>query len=258
MLQTVGVEGITQFPRVGGADGGDRVGAQKRRLHHVHRPVLLQYAGIPPAAIQTQHVLHGALMHPALIFDIMHRVNAADAAVVVHTAGVVFQIHRQKRRLPVVTVDDIRLVVQIRQEICHGAAEEGEPLTVVRLAVKLPAAEIPLVIQKIPGNALFRQGEESAVLVAPRQIYVHVFAKRHPGTPRLADGTVERQYDRHAVAFLLRQRHGQTACHVRQTAGLAKGRRFTGGKQNIHTVTPRCFWRSPADSSHAPSAYRSP
>ena len=89
----------------------------------------------------------------------------------------------------------------------HRAAEEGEALAVVIIAVKLGTLEILLVVHEVPRHALPLVGEKPAVQAAPGKAHIGVALKVQLVAPRVRDALVERQNDAHAVAV-----RGQQHC----------------------------------------------
>lgn len=63
------------------------------------------------------------------------------------------------------------------QHFHNGPGEKAEAFSVIRAAVQLRAAEILLVIQKIPRDTVLFQGEQAAVGVPPRKIDIIVAQK---------------------------------------------------------------------------------
>ena len=121
--------------------------------------------------------------------------DRADGLVEFLAHRLVADVDGHERGLPVVAVDDVRLLRQQRQQLRHRAAEEGEALAVVIIAVKLGTLEILLVVHEVPRHALPLVGEKSAVQAAPGKAHIGVALKVQPVTPRVRDALVERQND---------------------------------------------------------------
>ena len=100
--------------------------------------------------------------------------NGADVAEFFHPAVKDVEEYRNHGRLPVVAVDDLRLVVQDGEHLQHRLGEEDEPLRVVVKAVDAVALKVVFVIQQVAGDAVHLCPEEPAVLVAPGERDVEV------------------------------------------------------------------------------------
>ena len=230
LLQAAGIGRVMELGGVGGADGGNGVGGEHSPLHQVHAPVHPQDAAVVPAPVQAEQVLHGL---GAVLALILHVVDGEHHRQVV--SGVP-QVHRHQGRLPVVAVDHVGILRQVGQQGYRRLGEEGKALPVVHVAVQAPAAEIALVVRKIPGDAPVFQGEQPAVFVPPAQVHIDIAAEVHLLPPALGDLAIQRQQHGGMVA-LRRHRRGQTAQHVRKAPGFAERGRLAGDIQNIHMVT---------------------
>ena len=189
----------------------------------------------------------------------MHRDHRADTLVKIVAHRLVTQIHRHERALPVVAVDDVRLVGKLLQKLRHRAAEKAEALAVVIMTVKPIAQKVLLVIDKIPRHTLALDGKKTAVDPPPRKAHIDILLKAQLALPFFLHGLVQRQNDAHAVA-VFGKRGRKTARNVRKTAGLAERDRFTCHIQNIHGRLPsslrsRCPFPQRADNSRARSAF---
>ena len=69
--------------------------------------------------------------------------------------------------LPVVSVDHLRLEVDVSQQLEHRAREEYVSLSVVVKAVKTVSCEVVFVIKQVICNAVYHRGEYAAVLISP-------------------------------------------------------------------------------------------
>ena len=223
LLQAAGIGRVVELGGVGGADGGNGVGGEHSPLHQVHAPVHPQDAAVVPAPVQAEQVLHGL---GAVVDGEPHR----------QVVSGVPQVYRHQGRLPVVAVDHVGILRQVGQQGHRRLGEEGEALPVVHIAVQAPAAEIPLVVRKIPGDAPVFQGEQAAVFMPPAQVHIDIAAEVHLLPPALGDLAIQRQQHGGMVA-LRRHRRGQTAQHVRKAPGFAERGRLAGDIQNIHMVT---------------------
>ena len=117
--------------------------------------------------VDTEHILQDLAAVAALILDVVDREHGLD--VFIERTGCEHQVvvYRNEGSLPVVAVDDIRLPVQIGQNLKHSLGVVREALCIVVLAVDLAAGEVILVIDKIISNAVCLVAEDAAVLVAP-------------------------------------------------------------------------------------------
>ena len=130
----------------------------------------------------------------------MHRDDGADALVKVVSHGLVADVDRHKGGLPVVAMHHVRLLRKGGQQLCHRAGEESEALAVVIVAVKLSAAEVALIVDKIPRDALVFEGEQAAVDLAPGKAHIGPAFKVQFLSPFVLHRLVKRQDDAHAVA----------------------------------------------------------
>ena len=228
-LQAVGVSAVMELHGIGGADGGNGIGHQHGGLHQIDVAIHGQRAVVPPALMETEQVIEGLGTVTALILHIVDGKYGLNVAHGIPAGGHILQIHGDECRLPVVAVDHIGHAVEAGQQVHHGLGEEGEALAVVIVAVKAAAAEIVLVIHKVPRYTAIFHGEQTAVLMTPCHIHIDVAAIGHLLPPLLRDLTVEGQDDRDVVAAL-GQGDGQAARHVCKTAGLTEGERLGGCK----------------------------
>ena len=76
-------------------------------------------------------------------------------------------IYRYKSRLPIISVDDIRLEVDISQQFKHSTGEEDKSLCVIIKSVQTVSHKVIFIIEKIICNAVFNAHKNSAVLISP-------------------------------------------------------------------------------------------
>ena len=213
------------FLCVGRRDGGDTVCTDNCRLHQVDVAVLLEESVVVMVAVDAEYVIRDLASELTLILDVVNRKYRLDAVVPGTIAVMNTVINRNQRSLPVVAVDDVRLVADCRKHIQYGAAEERKTLRVVIFAVNLSALEIVFVVNEVVGDAVLLQTENAAVLIAPRQLHIQAGDKRHLVAPFLRNLRIQRA-DYTYLAPLLRQSLRQGACNVSETAGLDKRRHF--------------------------------
>ena len=125
--------------------------------------------------VDAQHIFQDLAAIAALILDVVDGEHGFD--VLIERTGGEHQviIYRNKRGLPVVAVDHVRLPVQIRQDLEHSLGKVGKALGVVIFAVDLTAGKVIFVVNKIECHAVRLIAEDAAVLVAPAQTDVCVF-----------------------------------------------------------------------------------
>ena len=66
------------------------------------------------------------------------------------------QVDGHQAGLPVVAVDDVRRPAQLDGDFHHGAGEIGEPLAIVKLAIKPFPLKIVFVVDEIVGQPPIR------------------------------------------------------------------------------------------------------
>ncbi len=111
--------------------------------------VLVKEVAVPVEAGRAQDVLPG----DALMLEVVQRVTdprMGHAQVLVHLV----EQHRHQAGLPVVAVNDVRVLVALEHELQRGPAEESEPLVVIRLPVERAAVEEVLVGMRLDEEAL--------------------------------------------------------------------------------------------------------
>ena len=151
----------------------------------------------------------------------------ADRTITFLPDTVILQINGDKGGLPVVAVNHIRPEIQMVQHFHNGPGEKAEAFSVIRAAVQLRAAEILLVIQKIPDDAPILQREQAAVLMPPRQIHIGIAVPAHFLSPCVRNLPVQRQDHRRTIPTGSHRRR-ETSQHIRKTSGLAEGSRLAG------------------------------
>ena len=227
-----------ELPGIGGADGGDSIGAEHGPLHQIHAAVHLEGAVLVPAPVQAEEVLHRLRAELSLVLHIMNGKHRADAAQGVPAPRQVLPVDGDQGGLPVVAVDDIRHPIQQREKVHHRPGEKAEALAVVPLPVEAAPGKIVLVIHKIPGDALIVQRKQPAVFMPPGKVYIDVLAEGHLLPPPGRNGIIQRQDHRYPVAALC-QGHRKASGYIRQAAGFAEGGGLPCYIENIHLIPPR-------------------
>ena len=143
-FEAVRLSAILGLPRVPRRNGRDKIRVNNPAFHQVDRmgivvvaqPVVVHEILRPVQARGAQHMLAGhALMLEVVQGEAHPRMPHAE--VLIHLV----KQHRHQRRLPVVAMDDIRVLVGLEHELQRRAAKKGESQHVVVLPVKTPAVE---------------------------------------------------------------------------------------------------------------------
>ena len=127
-----------------------------------------------------------------------------------------------ERRVPVVGVDDVRLKVQCGNAIQHSAAEEGEPLRIVGVAVIALAVKVLLVVHEVVGHAFVLVGVDADKFLTPCDMECAVIDMLHLAADCGVDRPVLRQDDA-AVHARLDEGGRERSCHISESAGFYKG-----------------------------------
>ena len=132
-----------------------------------------------------------------------------------------FQEHVHEAGVPVVRMDDVGPEVEDGQQVQHGAAEEGEPLRIVPVAVEALAVEILLVVDEVVRHIAELVRIEADVFLTPRHGQRAIVDMLHRVPILLGDLAVFRHDDPdiHAVSL---ERLRQGASHVGETSCLRK------------------------------------
>ena len=118
---------VHDLPRVMGRDGGDEVGIDNAGFHQVDgrmveivlEPVLVKEVTGPIETGRAQDVLPG----DALMLEVMQRVahpRMSHSQMLVH----LIQQHRHQAGLPIMAVNDVRVLVALEHELQGGLAKE--------------------------------------------------------------------------------------------------------------------------------------
>ncbi len=236
---------VQDLPGVTGRDRGDEVGIDNAALHQVEggvveivlEAVLVKEVGVPVQPGGAQDVLPG----DALVLEVVQRVahpRMGHAHVLVHLV----EQHRHQAGLPVVAVNDVRVLVALEHELQRGPAEEGEPLVVIHLPVEGAAVEEVVVGMRLDEEAL------AAVHEAEIDAAMHgVVVPRHPQVFErelqvedlvIPQAVVLGQDDLHRVAANL-QLPAQPEHDVAQPPHLGHGGALGCNLNDIHNaVTP--------------------
>src|SRR5206468_8145720 len=102
----------------------------------VLQPVVVEEIAMPIQARRAQQMLSGN----TLVLQVVERITNAGMDHAQALVDLVEQ-HRRQRGLPIVAMDDVRVLVAPEHELQGGPAEKGKALVVIPLAVKHPAIE---------------------------------------------------------------------------------------------------------------------
>ena len=135
------------------------------------------------------------------------------------------QENRDRRRVPVVAVDDIRNKTDQGQGLQSRPAEIGILFAFGVATFIDRSAEVIFVVDEIIDDIADFDGLHAHILGPPSQMHIEVADM--PQLPHIFafDLAVERQHDPH-IQPQLAQLPGQRPDHVRQASGLCKGRAF--------------------------------
>ena len=115
----------------------------------VLEPVLVKEVTGPVETGRAQDMLPG----DALVLEVMQSVTHPGMGhphVLVHLV----EQHRHQAGLPIVAVDDVRVLVALEHELECRPAEEGEPLVIIHLPVKRVPIEVVVVGMRLDEEAL--------------------------------------------------------------------------------------------------------
>ena len=142
-------------------------------------------------------------------------------------------MHRDKSRLPVVAVDDIRLEADHRQGWESRLAEEGKLLQIViPVPIRAVTPEITLIINKIEGHALIFIFQDAHIPVLSQIIHIKMIHILHFIAEWLFDAQILRDHDTH-IKILLIKTFWKGSDNVCQTSCFDKWNRLRCNKQNI-------------------------
>ena len=241
---------LHHLARVVGAHRGDGVAEHDPALEQAHalrvvadRALVQRALGRHVAAAvdaRREELLRAALAQLREVVHGEHQLGAREAARAVEVVPVE---HRHGRGVPVVHVDDVRLVALAAHEFERGAAEVQVRLRrAVPAAVDLAAAEEVVVrAEQEHGDALHHGAEDGrlkrlpahSAVVRPADVEREVHhLHRRAWQLRLVDRLVVRQVHLRVVAAV-QARARQPRHHVAQAAHLGDGRQLSG---NVHDV----------------------
>mmetsp|Transcript_9372 Transcript_9372/g.23218 ORF Transcript_9372/g.23218 Transcript_9372/m.23218 type:complete len:701 (+) Transcript_9372:119-2221(+) len=243
---------VDDVGRVRRADRGDRVGVDDAALHQVEPLRVVADGALVQRLVQLRkhlavHARVRELVLPHLA-RVVHVVDGEHHARPVQALRVVVVPVQQRHRggVPVVHLDDVRLLARHLEELERGAAHVQVRLAlVVRAAVDAAALEdvagAPVGgAQQVHGHAAHAPPEHAgaqrphAHLAVPHVAlgHVDVHLVLQPLDLLLVQRLVEGHDDRHVVAAL-QARLGQPRHHVAQPAHLADGRQLGA---DVHDV----------------------
>ena len=148
-------------------------------------------------------------------------------------------INGNKRALPVVRVDYLRMKINVAKHFENGSAEENISFSIVIVAVKtVVALKIVLVVNKVVCNAVYFLGKNSAILASPANGNSKVCDKVHIF---LLLGLYRIDIIRHNNARVVSRFYKslrKRARYVRESAACRKRQCFTCCLQNVHNHKP--------------------
>ena len=223
--------------RIGRRYGSYRVGADYCALHKINIAAELHYFALGFG--YSEHVSENIHAENALVLYVVNREDRLYAAVPCLPAVHTFKIYDRKRRLPVMSVNDIRKETDKRKQIDRRLAEKCEPLAVVVFAVKPSAAEIVFVIHEIEGNAVFDDTEKAAVLFSPRKGYTGIEKLFHLTAVSVGYRIVQRHYYPY-VTVRIRLAHGcgKRPYNIAEPSRRGKGKRLACDKKYTFHYLP--------------------
>ena len=159
-------------------------------------------------------------------------------AIAVQLAVLIVQQHRNKAGLPVVAVNDVRIVIHVLERFEHCAAEECEAEAFLLVAgVDLLSPEHGEVVHKIELDVVLLEHIDAAEDGIASELQVEVTDMLHLQNVVVTDLRILRQHDRNFGALsckFLRKRTDD----VRKTAGLNEREAFACRKQYFHDDSP--------------------
>ena len=187
---------------VGLADGRHIVGVDDPRLHKVDRIEELEVTVVEILPVQSEDIRHDILREDPLILQVVDGEDRLDPRIAFIRLMLELQEHGNERGVPVVRVDDVRTEIQSRQEVEHSAAEEREPLGIVRIPVESLAVEILLVVHEVVGHAVQHILVNTDELIPPRNVQNPVVDVLH-GVPNLLGNRTILRQDNTAIHSVL-------------------------------------------------------
>src|ERR1035441_7020543 len=166
------------LPGVMGRDRGDEIGIDYAGLHQVKggmveivlEPFLMKEVTRPVETGRAQNMLPG----DALVLEVMQRVThprMSHPRVLIHLK----EQHRHQSGLPIMAVNDVRVLVALEHELQGGLDRKSEPLVVIHLPVERAAVEEVMVGMRLDEEAL------AAMHEAEIDTAMHgVLVPRHP------------------------------------------------------------------------------
>ena len=235
-VQPLAVIGRKDFLRVSGGDGGNAVGKHQSALDERALAVEFQIIRRVRPVAQRKQLLRARNRVQSLELQIVNGEHGLDVLIQRQRRVLRLQKHGNQAGLPVVAVQNVGHKVDLGNRFQHGLAEIGKPLALVLAAsIDIVAAEVLLVVHEIINHAVALQLFNAHILAAPAKVDIEIQNVLQLLAHARVDGAVQRQNHAH-VRALARQRLGQRAHHVRQTAGFYKRHAFGSGKQNLHAV----------------------
>ena len=184
----------------------------------------------------TEEVAGGIVGHPALEGDVVDGEDGLQRAL---GTPLVLGLDQegQKRGVPVVAVQNLRLEVQQVQALHHRPLEKGVLLHLGLSAAVDGVAEIVFAVDQVDGQTIQLQLQQPGVFVAPAQVYIGVGHILHLVGIFLPHHAVIRRDDPGVKAQGV-EVFGQPARHVGQAAGLAQRSALRRRHQHIGQILP--------------------
>ena len=136
--------------------------------------------------------------------------------------------------LPVMGMYDIRLKSDERKHIQNTPAEKAESFILISAhSIYIWTAEIVFIIHEVPGNTVFFNHFDTAVLASPAKLHFEITHMSHLLREFLRNRTELRNDYPNIMSFFCQDR-GKRPDNIGKSACFDKRYRFTGGKKNFH------------------------
>ncbi len=261
MSQAVRQVCMPYLPGIPGRNGRDEIGIYDAALHEVERgvveivpePVVVKIVFGPVQSDLSQYELSRHTLMSEIVKGVANA-GVGHPQVLVH----IEEEHRNETRLPVVTVDDIRVPARLQHEFESRPAEKGEPLRVVPVTIVYAPVEEVVVRMRVDEKALSamdKAEENGAVdpLVVERdmEIAVHLL---EPVDLVVTHAVVFRQNDLHGVSSQL-ELMAQPVDDIAEAANLGSRGAFRCDHDDVHY---QVLFMGPGNSDSCPGISRQP
>ena len=163
----MGIPGIQNLLCVGLTDGSDHITLVDTALHVIDTSIILNNRG--SALREAQHILDHFHSVFSLILDVMDRQHRFNVTEFLFASVKNIQIYWDERCLPIVTMDDIRRIINIMQHFQNSFGKKGKPLSIVIIAIQSRTFKIIFIIQKVIYNAIIVGLKHATIEAAPGQ-----------------------------------------------------------------------------------------